>query len=34
MVQPRGVADNFGRKAMTLVADWFGFHHISLPNLS
>ncbi len=34
MVEPDGVADNFRRKAMTLVAGCVGFHHASLPNAS
>jgi len=29
-----GMADSFRGKAMTLVAECFGFHHASLPNAS
>jgi hypothetical protein len=31
VVQPDGVANNFRRKAMALVAGWLNFHHASLP---
>ena len=34
MVEPNGITDNFGRKAMALVAGCFDCHRASLPKAS
>ena len=33
-VEPIGIADNFRRKSITVIAECFGFHHANPPKAS